>query len=68
VYVIKNKVNGQFASRNWMTGSRDEAWCELDAAQPYVDPEYAQRQIDDHAVPGTCQVVEFPGMVHLAGE
>ena len=31
-------------------------------------PDAAQREIDEHAVPGTCQVVEYPGMVNLAGD
>jgi len=68
VYVIKNRINGQFASGNWSNASRGEAWCDLDAALPYADPEDAQRQIDQHVVPGTCQVIEFPGWVDLAGD
>jgi len=68
MYSILNRISGQYASLEWLRGDNTTAWCEAELACAYSDPDTAQREIDEHAVPGTCQVVEYPGMVDLAGD
>jgi hypothetical protein len=68
MYAIRNRINGQYAAPDWQHRDRITAWCGEETACAYSDPDAAQLEIDEHAVPGTCQVVEYPGMVNLTGD
>jgi hypothetical protein len=58
MYVIKNKINGLFASGDWFPGAKTWAWCELDTAKEFKTSEAAHLVMAAHAWSNVCDVVD----------
>jgi hypothetical protein len=65
MYVIRNLLNGQYASGDWFVGGNTRPWCGLEAARVYSCPDLARREMLINAYPGTTQVVDFPRVSFL---
>ena len=60
MYVIRNRLNEQYATGHWFGGGNKHAWGTSEVARQYPCLEEARGEMVSKAYAGTCEVVELP--------